>query len=176
MLLLIILLAIALFVFLNAEMKKTKPYADEIFKSATTYNIAPSLIFAVIRAESNFDTNAISQASAKGLMQIIPKTAKEIAQNKGVAFDENILFDYKTNIDFGCYYLKQMMDKSNNTTNALASYNAGIGTVEKWLNNIEYSKDGKALDIIPYKETRTYVEKIAVFQKIYNFLIPIYYK
>ena len=172
----VILLAIALFVFFNIEMKKTKPYADEIFKSATTYNISPSLIFAVIRAESNFDTNAISQANAKGLMQIIPPTAKEIAVNKGIVFDENILFDYKINIDFGCYYLKQMIVNSNNTTNALASYNAGIGTVEKWLNNIEYSSDGKTLDSIPYKETSIYVKKIAIFEKLYNFLIPIYYK
>ena len=170
-----LLLSIALFIFFYVEIKKTESYSQEIFSAAESYELSPELIFAVIRAESNYDPNAVSRSNARGLMQIMPATASDIANTKGVVYDVNALFDYKINLDFGCYYLKQMLDSSNNQENALASYNAGIGNVEKWLTDVQYSTDQKTLDYIPYSETRKYVKKIAFFEKIYQFLIPIYY-
>ena len=112
-----------------------------ISDAAAQYQLSPKLIKGVIKAESNYDVNAVSPAGAQGLMQLMPGTAKEL----GV---ENP-FDIKQNIDGGVRYLKKMMDMfDGNVRQALSAYNAGPGTVKRYNGNV------------PYSETRQYVERV----------------
>lgn len=93
-------------------------------------------------------------------MQLMPETSKEIAQKLGEKFSEEELFNPETNIKFGCYYLGYLLNKfSGDITNAVASYNAGFNRVISWLNNPQYSSNGK-LTNIPVLETKNYVKKV----------------
>ncbi|MBO7187575.1 MAG: lytic transglycosylase domain-containing protein, partial [Clostridia bacterium] len=129
-------------------------------------DLSPYLVYAVILAESSFNKNVVSSAGAVGLMQVMPSTAKFIAKNLGeIEYD---LFDAKTNIKFGTYYLRYLLDKFSVLETALLAYNAGEGTVKNWLKNSEYSKDGVSIFNVPFKETREYLEKILKYQKKYQ--------
>ncbi len=112
---------------------------NSIAKAADTYNLSAELIASIIRAESNFQPDAVSPAGAQGLMQLMPATAREL----GVTDP----FDVQQNIDGGARYIRQMLDRFGGDVKlALAAYNAGPGTVERY--------DGD----VPYRETRNYVE------------------
>ena len=71
------------------------------------------------------------------------------------------------NIKLGTYYLAYLSNKFNDTTVVLCSYNAGEGVVKSWLNDTKYSKDGKTLDYIPYKQTQNYVQNVIQGLDIY---------
>lgn len=133
-------------------------YKDEIIYYADQYDLDRALVFAVIKTESSFDKNAQSSKGAKGLMQITDSTGAYIAKKKGVVNYD--LYDVKCNIDFGCYYIRYLIDRFSDKETALIAYNAGEGKVRQWLNDKQYSLDGKKLEKIPYKETEEYIKKI----------------
>ena len=141
-------------------------YKEQVFKYADKYNLERSLVFAVIKTESNFDKNAVSSAGAVGLMQITNSTAKYIATNLGEK--EYQLTNPEINIKFGCYYLKYLHLKFENMETALVAYNAGEGNVLKWLYDKNFSTDGKSLKHIPFNESREYIKKIKRNTKKYN--------
>jgi len=115
-----------------------------IQKAAARYNLSPDLIRGVIRAESNFQAQAVSSAGAQGLMQLMPETAGDLGVTKP--------FDIQQNIDGGSRYLRQMLDRfGGNLKLALAAYNAGPGAVEKY--------EGR----VPYAETQEYVKRVLRF-------------
>ena len=115
-----------------------------IQRAAAKYSLPPGLIRAVIRAESNFQVEAVSRAGARGLMQLMPATAKELG-----VIDS---FDIYQNIDRGAKYLRKMLDRfGGNIKKALAAYNAGPGAVIKY--------NGR----VPYPETRQYVKRVLRF-------------
>lgn len=117
---------------------------QNVRKAAAKYNLAPELITAVIRAESNFKIGAVSSAGAQGLMQLMPKTAEALGVEDP--------FDIEQNIDGGSKYLRKMLDRfGGSVPKALAAYNAGPGTVLKY--------DGR----VPYPETRRYVKRVLQF-------------
>ena len=140
-----------------------RKYCDIIALASAEHNIEPSLIRAVIFAESGFDSNAVSRAGAVGLMQIMPATAEYIARQRGIEFSQNMLLGPATNIDFGAYYLARLLRRFGNQREALAAYNAGEGNVSNW----------RALDLerIPFRETRNYVVRVGWAQRVYRFLI-----
>lgn len=111
-----------------------------ISRAAEKYQLPPQLIRAVMKAESNFNPQAVSSAGAQGLMQLMPKTARAMGVTNS--------FDIEQNIEGGAKYLKSMMDRFKSVPLALAAYNAGPGNVEK--------HGG----IPPFKETKAYVSKI----------------
>jgi soluble lytic murein transglycosylase-like protein len=114
---------------------------NSIQAAARTYNLPSTLIRSVIRAESNFRADAVSPAGAQGLMQLMPATAREL----GVTDP----FDVAQNIDGGARYLRQMLDRFDGDLKlALAAYNAGPGTVQRY--------NGE----VPYRETRDYVRRV----------------
>ncbi len=121
-----------------SRMSSYQPYID---KYAKQYSIDPDLVVAVIRTESCFDRKAVSRVGARGLMQLMPATAKHLGVKDS--------FDAEQNIKGGVKYLREMLDTFDQDQKlALAAYNAGPGAVTKYKG------------IPPYKETQNYVKKI----------------
>ncbi|MGM0786423.1 MAG: lytic transglycosylase domain-containing protein [Thermodesulfobacteriota bacterium] len=115
-----------------------------ISRAASENNLSEQLIKSVIRAESGFDTSAVSNAGARGLMQLMPETARELGVTDS--------FDIRENIEAGARYLKKMLnDFGGSLEKALAAYNAGPGAVERFSGEV------------PYTETRQYVERVLSF-------------
>jgi soluble lytic murein transglycosylase-like protein len=116
-------------------------YDRIIRKAAQRHRVDFTLVKAVIKAESDFDSKAVSRAGAQGLMQLMPQTAKELEVTNP--------FDPKENIQAGVRYLRKQLDNfRNNIPLALAAYNAGEGAVRRY---------GR---IPPYDETRTFVDRV----------------
>lgn len=141
-------------------------YKEKITAAADRYGLDPAFLFGTVKTESAFNAAAVSGKGAIGLMQITPSTGEYIAQRRGIA--DYDLLDAETNIDFGAYYLKYLSERFCGITEIAAAYNAGEGTVKRWLKNPEYSPDGQTLAVIPYKETSEYVKKICKSLKRYR--------
>ncbi len=153
---------VCLGVFFNAYRRPCRKIVERLSSE-------PALVFALIKAESGFCADAVSSAGAVGLMQLLPSTAKFVCEREGMEFDEARLTDQEYNVTLGCLYLKYLLRRFPVPETAVAAYNAGEGVVGEWLENENYSKDGKNLFSIPYPETRTYVKKIVKFKKIYSY-------
>ena len=143
-------------------------FQEEIEKCCKDYDLDKMLVYSIINVESSFNTNAVSPKGAIGLMQILPSTAQFISVKLNVKNYD--LKDPRTNIRFGCYYVRYLLNKYSQRDTAVCAYNAGEGKVNEWLKNANYSKDGKTLYHVPYKETREYLEKINKNYKRYTFL------
>ena len=161
-----------LLIFLNKNtiMKKfyiTK-YSEYVDKYSTQYNVDKYLIYATIKAESNFNKNAQSKKGAKGLMQLLDSTGQEIASILNMSIDNDDLFDANINIMLGTKYISKLMQKYNNIELALAAYNAGSGNVDSWISYGILKSDGSDIENIPYTETNNYVRKILRDYKIYK--------
>lgn len=118
------------------------PFQKLIRDAAARYNLDPTLIHSVISIESNFNPKAVSHKNARGLMQLMPRTAELMGVKDS--------FDPGQNIDGGSHYLSGLLKKyKNDLTLALAAYNAGPDTVDKYGRRVP-----------PYLETMKYVQRI----------------
>ena len=148
-------------------------YLHEIRLASDEMDVDRYLVAALIKAESNFEIDAISRAEAKGVMQLTDDTAQFCAKKLGIDLKEGDIYSPAVNIRLGVFYLKRMLEMFNgDEALAVAAYNAGEGRVHEWLNNPEYSTDGENLKIIPYAETERHVKKIETYKKIYKVLYP----
>ncbi len=121
-------------------------------------NNAP-LMLSIVREESYFDSNARSSAGAKGLMQLMPATASEVASNYGVS-NYNLANPFD-NIMLGNYYYSSIKSLlGGHDISAIAAYNGGIGSVNQWKRSIKYSDADSFVEQIPYLETQNYVKKV----------------
>lgn len=143
-------------------------YEQEIIKAGENYGLEPELIAAVIYSESRFQEDATSSVGAMGLMQIMPETFQWLCEKRGESYPQEALYDPFISIDYGSFCLSWLYEHFGDIYTACAAYNAGIGTVEGWLENEEYSSDGVTLYEIPYGETENYVEKIKGAVNKYN--------
>ncbi|MGI6264855.1 MAG: lytic transglycosylase domain-containing protein [Acutalibacteraceae bacterium] len=147
------------------------PYRDEVETWAAEYEVAPSLVYAVMATESSFDPEAVSVAGAIGLMQLTPDTFHWARMRMGT-LDEDLsvddLFDPAVNIRYGTYVLRLLRDDFESTATLLAAYNAGRTTAMRWLDDERYSSDGVTLRDIPIAETRQYVLKVLQAQETYQ--------
>jgi len=138
---------------------------DIIRQQARDKGLDPSLIAAVIYAESHF-RDQTSPAGARGLMQITPETADEIARRTGGhRFEQGDLATPQINIAYGSWYLAWLIRHyGGNETLAIAAYNAGTGNVDKWL----VDNPGLRRSEIPFPETRAYVAKVLSSRREYR--------
>jgi soluble lytic murein transglycosylase len=137
-------------------------YEAEIRASAAEFGVEPSLVAAVIKAESRFDPEATSSRGAYGLMQLLPETASFVSERTGISGDFR---DPETNIRIGTRYLSYLQSRYEGDQRlALAAYNSGEGRVDRWLSrgDFDVSRD------IPFAETRDYVRNVTESQKVYE--------
>ena len=164
--------------------KKLYPvkYKDSVIKYSAQYDLDPYMVFSVIKAESNFKSNAVSPKKAVGLMQITESTGMWAAEKMNIeGFKINDLYDPDTNIKIGCWYLsylKKRFEKFDNTTDeekkeyVLAAYNGSQTNVLRWIKNKEESGSGVFCDNITFKETKEYVKRVKgnydIYRKLYK--------
>lgn len=163
--------------FLNVEdvyrLRYPTSYAEHVTKYSAMYDVDEYLVYSIIRSESNYKEDAVSNKGAMGLMQIMPDTGKWVAQKLEIKnFTSQDLLDSEKNIMIGVWYFKYLLDKFDGKLSlAVAAYNAGPTNVTKWLEQEEYSNDGETLHNIPFEETRKYEQKVmntyTMYKKIY---------
>ncbi len=149
-------------------------YTEEIQTCAAEYALDPYLVLAIMRCESSFKSDAVSSVGAIGLMQIMPDTGTWIAHKLGLdeVYNEQMLYDPACSVRFGCWFLRFLTDRfEGELPHIIAAYNAGHGSVEKWLDDPAYSQNG-ILTAIPYPETECYVEKVQTALEAYRTLYP----
>ncbi|PHV71452.1 lytic transglycosylase [Sporanaerobium hydrogeniformans] len=149
-----------------------RPYKQQVLNYSELYGVDPAIVYAIIKAESRYDTDAISRSGAKGLMQIMDKTGEWVAQEIGlVDYANDRLFKPDVNIQIGCWYIAKLLKQYDGDLElALAAYNAGSGHVARWRSNLAYSLDGKHLHTIPFKETEKYINKVKRYYTFYKCL------
>ncbi len=143
------------------------PHYEIVATAAAENDISPALLYALIKAESNFDAAAESKKGAKGLVQMMDETAKWCAEKAGLPLTD--ILKPEENIPLGTYYLAYLLKMyDGDETCAIAAYNAGHGRVDGWLSDLRYSPDGKTLSEIPFPETERYVKKVTLYKKVYE--------
>ncbi|MCG8588474.1 MAG: lytic transglycosylase domain-containing protein [Proteobacteria bacterium] len=127
----------------------TQPRYDPLIERVSqAYRVEPALVKAVIAAESNFDPRAVSRAGARGLMQLMPQTARELGVEDPHHAGENVWG--------GVRYLRSMLDRYGDVTRALAAYNAGPTAVDRYRG------------VPPYRETEQYVARVLHYYRHYH--------
>ena len=175
---LIALVVIVLSILGKIDLKKIKnqvlmrfykiEYTEYVKKYANEYNVDEYLIYALIKAESNFKQDAVSHREAKGLMQLMYSTAEEIAKKANVELNEQNILDPDVNINLGTKYISMLIQKYDNVNLALAAYNAGSGNVDGWIEKGTLKSDGSDIENVPFTETNNYVRKILRDYEIYK--------
>ncbi len=130
-------------------------HEDVIRQQADEKGVDAALLAAVIYSESKF-SDATSSAGARGLMQITPDAARDIARHsRGTAFELDDLSDPEINIRYGTFLLRELLERyEGDEAAALAAYNAGPGNADRW------GGSSLTVDEIPFPETRAYVEEV----------------
>ncbi len=149
-----------------------RDFSDYVTKYCDRYGVPEHVVYAVIKVESGFQSNAVSSAGAVGLMQITPDTFSWISMMLKRTSDSGMLYDPETNIEYGTYLLSYLYMRYNRWDTAFAAYNAGMSRADEWLKNPQYTDDDGRLTNIPYKETAKYVRKvndaIGVYKRLYG--------
>jgi len=146
------------------------PYAEIVYDSALEKEVDPFLVAAVIRTESKFNTQARSPKGALGLMQMMPETAKWVAeQMDDPNFDIDHLEKPEVNIPMGIWYLNSLKKEfAGNEILMLAAYNGGRGNVKQWMSKNDWDMSFAEVDKIPFPETRQYVHRVLNSKKRYE--------
>ena len=173
LLILVILILVALFCAEPIKQQITrviykKEYSEYVTKYAEQYGVEENLIYALIKAESNFNPDAVSHQNAKGLMQLMQSTAEDLAKKSKINLNNENILEPEVNIQLGTQYIASLLNKYDCVEVALAAYNAGSGNVDKWISSGKIKADGSDIENIPYKETNTYVRKIMRDYEIYK--------
>jgi soluble lytic murein transglycosylase len=172
----LLLLGFVLFLFLSSgtlgRLMYPIHYQEEIRQNAEKYGLSPFLIAAIIRVESNYEPDIKSSKGAYGVMQLMPDTSTWIidAANFSESFKDS-LSNPAVSIQMGTWYLAWLHKQyEGNTHAAVAGYNAGQGNVNKWLQNGDWDGTLEHVDMIPYGETRHYVQRVQYYQTKYQHL------
>lgn len=146
-------------------------YQQEVKRRAAKYHISPAFVYAIIRQESAFRHRVTSRVGARGLMQIMPKTALMVAKREKISYkNRNELFLSKKNIHLGTAYLNQLNQRfGGHPTLIAAAYNAGPNQVNYWLKNHNAKDMDIWIETLPFHETRNYLKNIIAFYAVYQY-------
>jgi soluble lytic murein transglycosylase len=137
------------------------PYADPVRDAEAAEKLPPGLLWAVMRQESGFDPDAVSPAHAVGLMQLLPETARPIAEELALPDDDARLTSPPYAIRVGAHHLRRLLDRFHGgVALAVAAYNGGAESVERWLSRAPGMKLDEFVERIPFRETREYVARV----------------
>lgn len=174
-----IILCVCLIIFIGIFILKSLVYPikhfDTIKEQASLNQIDPYLVLAIIKTESGFDANATSNKNAKGLMQMLDTTANDIKNIDEFEdeIDTSNIYDVDVNIKLGCKYFSYLVKRyDGNYYLAICAYNAGLGNVDKWLEEGILQKDlssHKNVDI-PFGQTKRYLDKVISSYQMYRLL------
>jgi soluble lytic murein transglycosylase len=151
----------------------------QIVKEVMNDEYAP-LVHAIIKQESGFAPMAVSQVGAIGFMQLMPETAKMLSKEMGIAYNrKKLATDIKYNVRLGSYYIKKLINRFDGSEIlAIASYNAGPNSTNRWISEFYDPRREKDLDrivdwieLITYTETRNYVQRIMENLIVYKYLM-----
>jgi tRNA dimethylallyltransferase len=148
-------------------------YEESVLSYAKSRKVDPFFVNGIIRQESLFDSQALSPAGARGLMQIMPATGKKLYPKTKLKkpFETDALFDPELNIRLGVKYVSQLNKRFGNGMHILISYNAGPHVLKKWLKRFKHLSDQDVfIESIPYPETRRYVKHVLRNLGIYKAL------
>ena len=154
----------------DLELRFPVRYLTEVRRNAYRQDLDPAIIFGLIRQESMLDKYAQSPAGARGLMQVMPATSRQIAREMNEARQEDAnLFNPDVNIRHGSYYFRKLLNRFNgHFALAIAAYNAGPYRVVKWLPADKTVPADIWIETVPYKETRKYVASVFSYAIIYR--------
>ena len=146
------------------------PYKQQVLEYAKARELDPSLIYGVMRRESLFDPLARSSVGALGLMQLMPSTARHVAQRLGMKKPRKAdILRIENNIRFGTHYLKTVMNRfDNNVALAAAAYNAGPRNVKRWLPKNTTMPADLWVETVPFKETRNYIQAVLAYSTVFD--------
>lgn len=148
-------------------------YQDTIRTWAVTNRLPTYLVFGIIRQESAFDANAQSWAGARGLMQLMPATARELAAKNGLPWTQNMLADPAVNVRLGTTYFRQVFSMFNeNLELSLAAYNGGPYRIKRLWQESGNDEIDRFLENLGLEESKTYVKRILVLSDSYRQLYP----
>ncbi len=149
------------------------PFKKMVGAEARSAGVSTSFIYGIMRQESRFVTSAHSSAGARGLMQVMPKTAALVARQYRIPFRRQSLAHPDVNVRLGVRYLKTLLDQfSGSWILAAAAYNAGPGRAHKWKNSFDGSVEGAIfVETIPFNETRDYVKNVVHSAWVYDALL-----
>ena len=148
-------------------------YRETVLKYAVEYDMDPAFILAVMKTESDFNPNAVSEADARGLMQVAETTFDWIKNKLGeekTVFED--MFTPETNVRYGVFFLHYLYNEFGSFELAAAAYHAGRGAVNGWLSDSSLSSDGQTLDKIPSSVTAHYVNKVMNAYEKYRSIYP----
>ncbi len=153
------------------DLKRRFPLVHQklVVKQSNKQQINPAWAFAIIRQESAFTADARSHAGAMGLMQLLPRTARQVARSIRLKYRNRFdLLNINTNVKLGVRYLKKVSDHFNgNNVLATAAYNAGQYRVSTWLPKSPVSAD-VWVETVPFNETRDYLKRVMTYTIIYE--------
>jgi len=147
-----------------------RPYWLDLKKFSVSNGLDPYLVASLIRQESEFNPIAVSRANAVGLMQLLPRTGKQVARQVSMKrYNPSQLYTPTVNLELGTHYFRGMVDQFGGSfEHALAAYNAGTDRVEEWMGQGKYRDTAEFVESIPFTETREYVQAIIRNTNVYR--------
>ncbi len=154
----------------DLKLRFPQPFDNIVLANANKFSLRPEYVYGVMRQESAFNSAARSHAGASGLMQLMPATAKQVAQSLNKKSpSRTALLQPAVNVELGSKYLRLMLDRyENQQVLATAAYNAGPHRVKRWLPENRNMSADVWVDTIPFNETRKYVRRVMAYSTVYE--------
>lgn len=154
------------------DLRFPMPYSDVFERYASARQVSATELMSIARRESAFFPQARSPVGARGLMQIMPATGKQLARGLGQNHRSSQLYEVEHNVLLGSAYYRELLDRyQGNRIFALAAYNAGPHRVDRWKRPGTQALDVEAwVETIPFRETRNYVQAVLSYNVVFNYL------